>query len=248
MSDEIISPEVQKFIHEGWPVPKHVAFINDGHRRWLEENNKPFLLAHLVGARKCLELLRVFAQIGIKYSTFYYSSTENHIHRPREMKWYRRILMNTLDHITKEYINKGFRINIIGNREILDEKFLNKIINIEEESKHLTNHCVNIAVHFGGRWDIVNAAKKMVVACQEDPSLIDKIDEAYFSQFLSLYGQPSPDLCIRTSGVMRLSNYLLWDMAYTDLVSTEKKWPDFTVEDFLEILKKASKIERRFGR
>ena len=232
-------------IEENRPV--HVGIIMDGNGRWAEARDLQRIEGHRQGFERVKDVVRGSIELGIQYLTLYGFSSENWSRPEREvgflMGQLRFFLRNEIDALNKN----GVRLRVIGYRPSLDTEIVNLIEKAEELTKN--NNVLNlvVALSYGSRQEIASAAKsiaKRVLSGQLDPI---SIDEFTFAEYLETAGIPDPDLVIRTSGEQRISNFLLWQSAYAELLFTETKWPDFSVEDLEEAIKEYSRRERRYG-
>ena len=229
-------------------LPKHVAIIMDGNHRWAKKRRLPGAAGHRAGAKNVRPIAELCANIGVDSLTLFAFSTENW-NRPQSeinllMDLMRAVFRNDLD----ELCQRGVRLRIIGNRERFPEDLQLQMSDAEALTANNTRMSLNIAANFGGRWDIANAAKKLAFKVQQGDINPEDIDEAIFSRHLSLEGLVRPDICIRTGGDHRLSNFLLWDMAYTELFFTECFWPDFDEEILNTAFDWFYERKRRFGK
>ncbi|HIP42591.1 MAG TPA: di-trans,poly-cis-decaprenylcistransferase [Aquifex aeolicus] len=223
-------------------IPEHVAIIMDGNGRWAKSRGLPRIVGHYKGAEVAEDIVEYAVELGIKHMTLFTFSTENW-NRPREE-------VNALFELLRQYLiskkrklyELGIRVRFIGRKDRINKHLLSLMKEIEEESKENKNLVLNLAIDYGGRDDIVRAINKII---KEQPN---KIDEETFSQYLDLSCSPDPDLLIRTAGEKRISNFLLWNLAYTELYFTDTLWPDFSREDFLKALEDFSRRKRKFGR
>lgn len=223
-------------------IPEHVAIIMDGNGRWAKSRGLPRIVGHYKGAEVAEDIVEYAVELGIKHMTLFTFSTENW-NRPREE-------VNALFELLRQYLiskkrklyELGIRVRFIGRKDRINKHLLSLMKEIEEESKENKNLVLNLAIDYGGRDDIVRAINKII---KEQPN---KIDEKTFSQYLDLSCSPDPDLLIRTAGEKRISNFLLWNLAYTELYFTDTLWPDFSREDFLKALEDFSRRKRKFGR
>jgi len=222
-------------------VPNHVAIIMDGNGRWARRKGLPRVIGHKKGAEVVENVVRWSAEFGIKYLTLYTFSTENWKRPKEEVEYLFSLLIEKLEAKTSELIKENVRLRFMGRLEDLPEKLKNKCRETEEATK--VERWINliIALNYGGRAEIVDAVRKIL---KEGAT---EVNEESFRKYLYLPDVPDPDLIIRTSGEMRLSNFLLWQSAYSELYFTEKLWPDFTKDDFTKALEDYSKRERRFG-
>lgn len=228
-------------------IPKHVAVIMDGNRRWAKQKLLPAKLGHREGSLRVIDLVRTSVQIGIKYLSIFAFSTENWSRDRHEVDY----LMNLLvDFINKElnYLNKNnVKVRLMGNLEDLPENTRNEVNRAIEFTKNNTGLSLNIALSYGSRGEIINAIKKIIIDYDNNEINIDEINEDNFARYLYTYDIPDPDLLIRTSGEMRLSNFLLYQLAYTEFYFTNILWPDFKKEEYLKAINNFQQRKRRYG-
>ena len=208
-------------------LPKHIAIILDGNRRWAKSKGKPASFGHKTGADTLEKIVRYANKIGIKYLTAYVFSTENWKRSQEEVSALMMILQNYLDDFGKRADLENIKINIIGNPNRLSEKMQKSINNCMERTKNNTGIVFNIALNYGGRDEILRAVRKIANEVKENNLNPDEITENTIQENLYTKNQPDPDLVIRTSGEMRLSNFLLWQIAYSEFLFVQKNWPDF---------------------
>ncbi len=230
-------------------LPMHVAIIPDGNRRWAKAKGYPVKYGHRQGANTFKEIVRYAGELGIKYISFYAFSTENWKRSPSEVESLMDLLGGFLKNSEKELGKDKDKIKIMvsGKIDRLSPELQKEINRIEEETKENTGIIVNICINYGGRDEILECTKQICRKVVEKEINIDEIDENVFNSHLFTKGLPDPDLLIRTSGEIRISNFLLWQLAYTELYFTEKFWPDFGKKDFDAALKEYVKRQRRFG-
>lgn len=223
-------------------IPSHVAIIMDGNGRWALKRGLPRVMGHYQGAKVAEDIVEYATKLGIKHLTLYAFSTENWNRPEEEVEALFKLLEEYLKNKKQKLYDLGIRTRFIGRRDRLPKKLVELMEQIEEESKNFNILTLNIAIDYGGRDEIIRAVKKLI---KDNPSVID---EETFSQYLDLACSPDPDLLIRTAGEKRISNFLLWNIAYTEFYFTDTLWPDFTREEFLEAIKDYSKRKRKFGR
>lgn len=231
----------------GADLPHHLAIIMDGNGRWAARRGKPRTYGHQAGTEVARRIVRAVAERGIPVLTVYAFSSENW-RRPRHevtrlMSLFRRALDREVDQLDQH----GVRLNFIGRREAFAKSLQRGMARAEEITRSNTRLLLNIAASYGGRDDIVTAARKLAEQARRGELDPNAIDEATFGDALQLAGQPEPDLFIRTGGERRLSNYLLWNLAYTELHFSDTLWPDFTVADLDAALDDFRQRDRRFG-
>ena len=228
-------------------LPKHIAIIMDGNRRWAKAKGLPVALGHKEGAKTLEKIVRYAKKIGIKYITVYAFSTENWKRTEEEVSTLMNLMQSYLDDYSKRADSENIKVNILGSRQELSEKMKNLIEKCMERTKNNTGITFNIALNYGGRDEIVKAVKKIAQKVKEDEINIEDITEQTISDNLYTQNQPDPDLLIRTSGELRLSNFLPWQLVYTEFVFVEKNWPDFNEHDLDEAIEIYQKRNRKFG-
>ena len=226
-------------------IPFHLGIIMDGNRRWAREKGLPVLEGHRRGAKRLKEIGGITLEKGIKVLTVFAFSTENWKRSKMETNYLMQILKQFLNvENVKELNQKGVRLNIIGEKERLPAKLQKRIEEVEKITSTNKKGILNLAVSYGGRSEIIQAIKKII----REKVSPDKIDEDLINENLWTKGLPYPDLIIRTSGIKRLSNFLTWQTAYSELYFTEKYWPDFTEKELDKALTDFSLRQRRFGK
>ncbi|MBI4773642.1 MAG: isoprenyl transferase [Deltaproteobacteria bacterium] len=229
-------------------LPRHVAIIMDGNGRWARGKGLRRIRGHREGARSVREVVRTSREIGIQFLTLYAFSEENWQRPKTEVSALMHLLGQYLDEEKQEMIEKEIRFNVIGNVEKLPKGIRGKIVDVEEVTQNNGRMVLNLALSYGGRSEIVRAARILARRCMEGGLDPDDIDEVLFGEQLYTAGQPDPDLLIRTSGELRISNFLLWQISYTELVMTPVLWPDFRREQFMDAISEYQRRRRRFGR
>lgn len=228
-------------------MPQHIAIIMDGNRRWAKEKGIDTKLGHKAGA-ETLEKIAAFGnEIGLKYLTVYAFSTENWKRTKEEIGTLMLLLQNYLDKFLNRESLRNIRIRVMGNIDELDKGLKDSINRLVEKSKNNTGLTLNIAFNYGGRNEIVRATKQIATMVKNDEIKIDDINEEMFSNNLYTKGEPEPDLLIRTGGEVRVSNFLLWQLAYTEFLFVEKYWPDFDKGDLLNAINIFEQRNRKFG-
>ncbi len=224
--------------------PRHVAIIMDGNGRWAKERGLPRLMGHKAGGDNIHSVVKIFADYGVKYLTLYMFSTENW-NRPRiEVAGLLRLLGKRIDQETQAFHRENIRLVHLGRLDRLSQRLRDKIQAAVDLTKDNTGLTLCLAFDYGGRDEIVQAARRVAGAGIAD----DSIDESAFVRYLYNPDLPDPDLVIRTGGENRLSNFLLWEAAYSELYFTPVLWPDFGREDVEEALSEYRRRQRRFGR
>ena len=228
-------------------MPKHIAIIMDGNRRWAKEKGKPASYGHKEGAKTLEKIVRYAKKIGLKYITVYAFSTENWKRAEEEVKALMTLLQNYLDEYSKKADTENTRIKILGDISALQEGIQKSILNCMERTKNNTGITFNIALNYGGRDEIVKAVKQIAEQIKDNKIQVEEITEDLVKNNLYTKGDPDPDLLIRTSGEQRLSNFLPWQLAYTEFLFVDKNWPDFEEKDLDEAIIEYQKRTRKFG-
>ncbi|HNQ17752.1 MAG TPA: isoprenyl transferase [Smithellaceae bacterium] len=228
-------------------LPRHIAIVMDGNGRWAKKHTIGRIRGHEKGVQAVKTTVRACLEIGIKYLTLFAFSMENWNRPDEEVQALMSLLEKYLDKETKQLNKQGIRLEIIGDLDLLNPSLKAKVLQAREETKNNERMILNMALSYGGRDEIVNAVKKIIREIRENKINIENINKGFFSNYLYTAGLPDPDLLIRTSGEYRISNFLLWQMAYTELYFTNILWPDFTKEHLLKAIATYQKRERRFG-
>lgn len=233
-------------------IPVHVSIIMDGNGRWARERGQERVYGHKQGIESVRASLKAAAEAGVKYLSLYAFSEENW-NRPREeVDYLMKLMFKAISDEMEELMKNGVRFRVLGNRARLNPILLDAIKALEDTTKDNTTIDLIIFLSYSGRWDIFQAAKKMALEYMSRPDGAAEIeamtDPSVFSSYLVTDGVPDPDLIIRTSGEQRLSNYLLWQGAYSEFVFVDKMWPDFGREDFFAALSEFSSRDRRYGK
>ncbi len=230
-----------------YKIPKHVAFIMDGNGRWATNKGKSRQFGHKQGAKTLEHICRQASDLGVLYITVYAFSTENWARPKAEVN----NLMNLLRHYLKSSIKNARKDNmcvtVIGDKSGLDQDIIKSIECLEEDSKDNTGLHLQIALNYGGRDEIVRMTKRLMIDFENNKIDINKIDEDTINKYLDTAEVPDPDLLIRTSGEMRISNFLLWQIAYSEFYFLDKHWPDFTIEDLKNAIVYYNNKDRRYG-
>lgn len=226
-------------------VPRHVAIIMDGNGRWARERGLPRLSGHREGAKSVQRAIDACIQAGVQFLTLYAFSRENWKRPPLEVSGLMRLLVQFLADRHKEMMEKNIRFRAIGRLSDLPDKTLAAVRNAEAQTVQNTGLTLVLALSYGGRTEIVDAVNSLIAA--RKPGDTTPVTEEMFSAHLYTAEFPDPDLLIRTSGEMRISNFLLWQISYAEIFVTKKLWPDFTIQDFLDAVSDFGQRERRFG-
>ena len=227
---------------------EHLAIIMDGNGRWAARRGLPRSMGHRKGAEVVKEINRAAGELGIKYLTLYAFSTENWNRSEDEVKTLMGLLRDYLQSDLKEVQQNNVRIRFIGEREMLDADIVRKMAEIEADTLRNTGMTLCIALSYGSRQEIVNAVKKTAALVKEGDISLNDVDVKLFSDMLYTKDMPDPDLVIRTSGEQRISNYLLWQIAYAEFFFTDVLWPDFNKKLLEDIIKNFNMRERRYGK
>ena len=231
----------------GLSIPGHVAVILDGNGRWAKKRHMPRTYGHKVASQVVEDMLSVVDDLGVKYFTVYAFSTENWKRSTEEVSTLMGILRTYLKDCVKKSMKNNVRCRVIGRREELSDDIVDSIINLEEKTKNNTGLNFTIAINYGGRDEITRAVKKIAAKVKSGEISCDDITEETISCYLDTWELPDPDLLIRSSGEQRLSNYLPWQLAYTEFYFTDTLWPDFNREEMIKAFEWYNKRERRFG-
>ena len=229
-------------------IPNHVAIIMDGNGRWAQERGEHRVFGHTSGVESVREALKAATECGVKYLTLYAFSTENWSRPKEEVDALMKLLVETIANEIAELNENNVKFMTIGNIGSMPQSVVDAIMEGVESTKNNTGTNLILALNYSARWDISNALKTISEKSAKGEINPADIDQEYIKQYLSTADFPDPELLIRTSGEMRVSNFLLWEMAYTELLFTDKYWPDFRKEDFFQAVFDYQHRERRFGK
>ena len=229
-------------------IPQHVAIIMDGNGRWAKSHGKIRLSGHQEGAKSVKKALEVCGELGIKYLTVYAFSTENWNRPKTEISGLMNLLVSSIDKELDEINKLEIKIKIIGEIDKLPGNVRKKLQFAIEKTKNNSKLTFIVALSYSGRWDILNAVKKIAQKVKDNKMNVSDIDYNYFESQLATTGIPDPELLIRTSGEERISNFLLYQLAYAELFFTDVLWPDFSKEVFYQAIIDYQNRERRFGK
>lgn len=243
-SDEKLQNELKK----SGEIPKHIAIIMDGNGRWAKKRGLPRVAGHKRGVDTVKDIVEACAEIGVKYLTLYTFSTENWKRPKEEVSTLMRLLLNSLRDRVDELCENDIRLTTIGDTESLPYEVQKQLKADIERTKNNKKMILNLALSYSGRWEIIEAVKKISKAVEKGDLKPDEINEQLFPKFLTTKDLPDPDLVIRTSGEFRVSNFLLWQIAYSEFVITDIYWPDFNRHHLYESIRAFQKRERRFGK
>lgn len=228
-------------------LPNHIAIIMDGNRRWAKSKGLSTKEGHKAGAKNLENIAKFCNKIGIKYLTVYAFSTENWKRSKAEVSALMFILKANLDAMLRRMDTENIKIRVIGEKENIPEDIKPRIDKLVEKTKNNTGLTLNIAFNYGGRAELVHATKQIAEKVKNGEMSLEEINEQTISQNIYTAGQPDPDLMIRTSNELRTSNFLPWQLTYTEFYFPDKHWPEFTNEDLLEAIKIYQGRNRRFG-
>lgn len=229
-------------------LPQHVAVIMDGNGRWAKKKGNQRIFGHQNGVKAVRETVEAAAELGIKYLTLYAFSTENWKRPQQEVNGLMHLLISTLNSEIKTLQENNVRLLAIGDLESLPANVYKQLKGTIQLTENNTGLSLVLALSYSGRWEMMDAVKKIVQLAREGKINPDDINENTFYQFMQSSFMPYPELLVRTSGEYRISNFLLWQMAYTELYFTPILWPDFRKDDFFEAIIDFQKRERRFGK
>lgn len=229
-------------------IPKHIALIMDGNGRWAKQRGQSRTAGHRAGIDRVKEIIEAAREFGVKVVTFFAFSTENWSRPKAEVNALMRYLNNFLEREIKKLDNKNTRFIAIGAQDPLPHNLQNRIREAQNKTKDNTGLAVVLALNYGARQEIVEATKKITHSVMQGELNLDNLNPQEFNNYLYTAGLPDPDLLIRTSGEMRISNFLLWQISYAELYFCKKYWPDFKKEDLKEAIETYQERERRFGK
>lgn len=228
-------------------VPQHIAIILDGNGRWAKKKGMPRSYGHTQGSKNVERICEDAYKMGVKYLTVYAFSTENWKRPKDEVDTLMNLLRNYMKTCLKTAEKNRMRVRVIGDKTALAEDIQKRIAELEEATKDNDGLCFQIALNYGSRDEMLRAMKKLAADCVDGKVGLEQVDEGLFETYLDTHDIPDPDLMIRTSGEQRLSNYLLWQLAYSEFYFTDVLWPDFTKEDLAKAIEYYNCRDRRFG-
>lgn len=228
-------------------LPQHIAIIMDGNRRWAKAKGKPAAFGHKEGAKTLEKIVRYANKIGLQYITVYAFSTENWKRTEEEVKALMFLFQSYLSDYAKRADSENIKVKFLGDRTALSDSMQKLMKECEEKTQNNTGITFNIALNYGGRDEILRAVKNISAKVKTGSLNIEDIDEEVIENNLYTKGEPDPDLLIRTSGEKRLSNFLPWQLAYTEFLFVDKNWPDFSEEDLDNAIQEYQKRTRKFG-
>jgi len=245
MSSPIITTSPTLGIPESGTIPAHIAIIMDGNGRWAQQRYLPRVEGHRRGAEVVRKVLVACKERGVKYLTLFAFSSENWRRPPSEVALLMKLFRMMLEREVSKMHEAGIRLRVIGDLSRFDDRLVKLIHQSEALTAHNSNITLTIAANYGGRWDVLQAIRKLA---QEHPEQLTEITEEAFAPYLSMAYAPEPDLFIRTGGEQRLSNFLLWQLAYTEYYFTDTLWPAFDDQELDKAIASYQQRERRFGR
>lgn len=241
--DESQDKEKQEALKRSGEIPKHIAIIMDGNGRWAKSKGFTRYLGHQEGVNSVRDIVEASAQLGVKYLTVYTFSTENWRRPKAEVTLLMKLLIKTLRKETERLHKNDVRLISTGNLKELPEQVYNELMDSMKKTQDNKGLTLNLALNYSGRWEIVNAVRKIL-----DNKIDSKdIDEKLFESYLEMAGIPDPDLLIRTGGDYRISNFLLWQTAYSEIYIEDVYWPEFKRDYLYKAIQEYQKRERRFG-
>lgn len=228
-------------------VPRHLAIVMDGNGRWAEKHHRPRTFGHSSGQKAVREAIKFCLRTGIGSLTLFAFSSENWRRPQGEVRSLMQLFMKALDRETEQLHKQHVRIEFIGDLSAFDDILCKRMRAAMQRTRGNTALRLNVAVNYGGRWDIAHAARKLAIAVSRGELAPEQIDETQLGTHLCLADQPSPDLLIRTGGDLRISNFLLWQLAYAEFYFTDTLWPDIDTECLARALENYASRQRRFG-
>jgi undecaprenyl diphosphate synthase len=238
----------QRELKNSGVIPRHIAIIMDGNGRWAKKRGLPRVAGHKKGVETVKDMVKACVQVGVKYLTLYTFSTENWKRPKDEVSTLMRLLVSTLRREVDELNENDVRLTTIGELGALPVEVQNELEDSIYKTKNNSALVLNLALNYSGRWELLNAIKKIAQLTADGSLNVDEINEEYVARFLNTCDIPDPDLLIRTSGEFRVSNFLLWQIAYTEFFITDVYWPEFSRQNLYEAIRSFQKRERRFGK
>lgn len=229
-------------------VPQHIAIIMDGNGRWAKQQGEDRIFGHHEGVNSVREIVEAAAEVGVKYLTLYAFSTENWNRPKEEVDALMELLVATISMETPQLNKNGVKLEAIGNLKSLPQGCYDELQQSIDITKNNTRLTLVLALSYSSKWEIVEAVKQLASEVKEGKTTVDSIDENSITQHLCTKKYPDPELMIRTSGEHRISNFLLWQLAYAEFYFTDTLWPDFRKKEFYEAIKSYQSRERRFGK
>jgi len=240
-----LPPSSTRIIPDIASVPRHIAVIMDGNGRWAKKRFMPRVMGHQRGVESLREVVKACRDMGVEYLTVFAFSSENWRRPADEVSFLMSLFLKVLEREAAKMHKNNIRLKIIGDRSHFDDKLSRTMLDAEQLTANNTGLTLTIAANYGGRWDMMNAVQSML---KEHPQLAQGFAEEDLAPYLSMSDAPEPDLFIRTGGEQRISNFMLWQLAYTELYFTDVLWPAFGREELKAAIASYQKRERRFGR
>ena len=246
---EIYQDMLEKEVLEG-PIPSHIAIIMDGNRRYAKEHGKDVREGHLEGKERIRDVLNWCMKTGVRTLTVYAFSTENFNREEGEVEFLLNLIESSLKELSEDpqVIQNRVRLKVIGERDLIPPDMMETILAVEEKTKDFEKYQFNMAIAYGGRQEIVGAVKEIAERVKAGELDIESIDEDLITKYMYTSDISDPELILRTSGELRLSNFLLWQLAYSELYFTDVYWPSFRYIDFLRAIRSYQQRSRRFGK
>jgi len=238
---------IQEELKKSGEIPKHIAIIMDGNGRWAKKRGLPRVAGHREGVKSVRDVVEACAQLGVKYLTLFAFSTENWKRPKHEIDTLMKLLIKTLRTETDKLHKNDIKLMAIGDIESLPVEVQRELKEAIEKTKNNKRMVLNLALSYSGRWEIIEAVKGIARDVKSGKIKVEEINDSLFASYLKTAGIPEPDLLIRTSGEFRISNFLLWQIAYTELYICDCLWPDFRRKHLYEAIRDYQKRERRFG-
>jgi undecaprenyl diphosphate synthase len=239
---------IQAELKSSCQLPCHIAVIMDGNGRWARLKGKTRIEGHIAGVDSVRDIVEACSQLGIQYLTLFTFSTENWNRPEKEVSALMQLLVKVIGKETQKLHDNNIRLNVIGNMKMLPEKVNSVLKNTMELTKNNNKLVLNIALSYSGKWDIVQACRSMLLDVQAGKIDMEAIDEQLLASYLSTASMPDPELLIRTSGEFRISNFMLWQNAYSEIYFTNAYWPDFRRSQLYDAILEYQNRERRFGK
>ena len=229
-------------------IPRHIAIIMDGNGRWANAKGLPRIAGHREGVRTVRKITEICGDLNVKILTLYTFSSENWNRPATEVSALMKLLMSSLRREVKDLMKNNVRFTVIGDINELESNVQNELLDAIHKTKNNTGLNLNLALNYGSRQEILFAVKKLIDKVSEEEIKVDEIDESVFSKLLYTRNIPDPDLLIRTGGEFRISNFLLWQIAYTEIHVTDTSWPSFGKKELTEAIYEYQNRDRRFGK
>ncbi|NTU96703.1 MAG: isoprenyl transferase [Chlorobiaceae bacterium] len=244
---DVADKKIQSDLKSSCEIPTHLAVIMDGNGRWARMKGKTRIEGHIAGVDSVRDIVEACAELGVQCLTLFTFSTENWKRPEKEVSALMQLLVKVIGRETRELHDNNIRFNVIGNMDLLPEKVRTVLKGTIELTKNNSKLVLNIALSYSGKWDIVQACRAIAHEVSAGRIEPDSIDDQLFNSFLSTASMPDPELLIRTSGEFRISNFMLWQSAYTEIYVTNTYWPDFRRAQLYEAIREYQNRERRFG-